>query len=343
MKKTLLILLLACVCLNTQAQLSTTGNILGASGGTGTAGTLTAEWSVGGTAATETYSLSNGQFLTQGFLQTGYTVIQLLLTFDNLAGKTYGDVVFELNGTASDGSDLVYTSADPSIARVVNGKFVEIIGAGTTYITATIKNTTISKQQTLVVDKATQTITFDFIPMLSKGNQGTVMHATASSGLPVTFQGGNAFVVRVSGNIISPVDIGRATIEAVQAGSANYKPALVTQTVTVTDPSGAQVNLPLTVTPNDDGINDVLVIKGIEDFPDNSITIVNRNGTKVFQANNYNNSQVIFNGSANKFKEFSGTSNVGNSYLPQGTYFYVLEYRDGETVRRVTGYFILKY
>ncbi|RYF60296.1 MAG: gliding motility-associated C-terminal domain-containing protein, partial [Cytophagaceae bacterium] len=270
--------------------------------------------------------------------------VQLLLTFDNLPGKTYGDVVFELNGTASDGSDVIYTSADPSIARIINGKFVEIIGAGTTYITATIKDTNISIQQLLTVDKATQTITFDFIPVLYKGGQGTTMHATASSGLPVTLLGQNSFVVRVNGVIISPVDIGRTTVEASQPGNINYKAAtLVSQTVTVIDPNGAQVNIPLTVTPNGDGINDVLIIKGIENFPDNSITIVNRNGTKIFQAKNYNNSQVIFNGSENKRKEFSGTTPIGSSYLPQGTYFYVLQYKDGEEQKRVTGYFVLKY
>jgi gliding motility-associated-like protein len=343
MRKIVFFILLALSYQFAGAQLATTGNILSASGGTGTAGNLIVDWSLGGTAATVTSKLANGELLTQGFLQTDYTVIQLLLTFDNLDSKTYGDVVFELHGSASDGTALVYTSGDPTIARIVNGNFVEIIGAGTTYITATIKNTTISKQQLLVVDKATQTITFDFIPVLSKGSQGNVMHAIASSGLPITFKGHNAFVVRVAGNLITPIDIGKATVDAIQVGNTNYKPALVSQLVTVTDPTGEQISIPLTLTPNNDGINDVLIIKGIENFPENSITIVNRNGTKIFHAKNYNNSEIIFNGSDNKYKEFNGTSAIGNNYLPQGTYFYVLLYKDGQTMKKRTGYFVLKY
>lgn len=342
MKRILLSALLAFFGLAAQAQVSTAGNILGAAGGTASTASFGADWTVGGTAVTSTARLPNGQFLTQGFLQAQYTIVQLLLSFDNLPGKTYGDVEFELHGSASDGTELVYTSADPSIAKIVNGNIVQIVGAGTTYITATIKNTTISKQQTLVVDKATQTITFDFIPVLQKGGAAIAMNATSSAGLPVTFEGKNGFVVRVAGNMLSPIDIGKATVEAAQAGNKNYKSALVSQTVTVEDVNGTQLIVPMVLTPNGDNINDVLVIRGIENFPNNSLLIVNRNGTKVFYAKNYNNSEVIFNGSGDSNHEFVGRVRTV-SLLPQGTYFYILEYQDGQKKQKKTGYFIIKY
>lgn len=325
------------------AQISTVGNVMGTAGGTGIVGTHTSDYTIGGTAVTTTDKLGNGQYLTQGFLQANYTIIQLLLTFDNLPGKTYGDVEFELFGTSSDGTEVIYTSTDPSIATIVNGKFVKIIGAGSTYITATIKNTNISRQQLLVVDKASQTITFDFIPVLQKNGGPVTMNAYASSGLPVSFNGRNGFVVRVNGNILTPIDIGKATIEAIQEGNNNYKPALITQVVTVEDKNGPPVVVPSVLSPDGDGLNDKFVIKGIENFPQNSLLIVNRNGTKVFYAKNYNNSEVIFNGSDDRSRDFTGKAHSITGLLPQGTYFYVFEYLDGKTLHKKTGFFILKY
>ncbi len=68
------------------------------------------------------------------------------------------------------------------------------------------------------------------------------------------------------------------------------------------------------LSPNGDGINDVFLIEGIENFPNNSLQIFNRWGNQVYIMDGYKN-------------EWDGTWREGQ-LLPDGTYFYLLD--DGE-------------
>ena len=69
-------------------------------------------------------------------------------------------------------------------------------------------------------------------------------------------------------------------------------------------------------TPNNDGQNDTFTIAGIELYPNNSISIFNRWGNLVYQKSGYKN----------EWDGYSNLNKVGNSPLPIGTYFYVLNY-----------------
>ncbi|MFO7745784.1 MAG: SdrD B-like domain-containing protein [Psychroflexus sp.] len=79
-------------------------------------------------------------------------------------------------------------------------------------------------------------------------------------------------------------------------------------------------------------INDFFFIKGIENYPENSVQIFNRQGVKVFDVEGYGQ---------NESKLFTGFSD-GNitiqkdKRLPTGTYFYILNYinKVGDPVRR---------
>jgi gliding motility-associated-like protein len=75
--------------------------------------------------------------------------------------------------------------------------------------------------------------------------------------------------------------------------------------------------------PNGDGVNETLHIAGIENFPNSEITIFNRWGAEVYFKTGYTNS----NG-------FTGRWN--GKELPDGTYFYVLDLKDGS--RTLSGY-----
>ena len=75
------------------------------------------------------------------------------------------------------------------------------------------------------------------------------------------------------------------------------------------------------ITIDSNNINDALRIIGIENFPLNTIEIYNRYGTLVWKNSNYNNKTVVFNGKAN----VSGVVSK-DSFLPSGTYFFVLKY-----------------
>ena len=82
--------------------------------------------------------------------------------------------------------------------------------------------------------------------------------------------------------------------------------------------------IPQAFTPNGDNINDFFEILGIEYYPNNSITIINRWGKKVYEAKAY--------GIETNPKFWDGKSNAGggNGDLPTGTYFYVLDLGNGE-------------
>lgn len=86
------------------------------------------------------------------------------------------------------------------------------------------------------------------------------------------------------------------------------------------------------LSPNGDGINDFLVIDGMEESPNNSLRIFNRFGQKVFEKFNYIN-------------EFNGVSNTGSfvvsqdAGLPEGVYFYLVSLDDLEL--EYTGFLFL--
>lgn len=88
-------------------------------------------------------------------------------------------------------------------------------------------------------------------------------------------------------------------------------------------------NIPEGFSPNGDGINDLFVIRGIQNFPSNNFTIFNRWGDKVFEASPYKNT---WDGSNTK-----GLT-IGGNALPTGTYFYVIDLGDGSKVIKGTIY-----
>ena len=97
----------------------------------------------------------------------------------------------------------------------------------------------------------------------------------------------------------------------------------------IVDPIPTDFNIPEGFSPNNDGINDLYVIRGIEYFPSNTFTIFNRWGNKVFEANPYKNT---WDGRAT-----TGIK-VGGDMLPVGTYFYVIDLGDGSPVIKGTIY-----
>ena len=78
-----------------------------------------------------------------------------------------------------------------------------------------------------------------------------------------------------------------------------------------------------------DGKNEHFHIGGINRYPDNVVRIYNRWGVKVFEAEGYNNVTRVFRGFSN------GRVVVETSdKLPQGTYYYVIEYVDENKQKR---------
>lgn len=76
------------------------------------------------------------------------------------------------------------------------------------------------------------------------------------------------------------------------------------------------VFIPEGFSPNGDGLNDLFVILGIEEFPENELVIMNRQGVQLLHRVNYQN-------------DWDGTPEQGGvvgGQLPEGTYYYVFRY-----------------
>jgi gliding motility-associated-like protein len=87
------------------------------------------------------------------------------------------------------------------------------------------------------------------------------------------------------------------------------------------------------LSPNGDGINDVLIIDGIGNYPDNKLSIMSRNGELVYEIDGYDNASKVFDGRSSK---------TGRLQQP-GTYFYSLEYKAGDVIKHKTGFIVIKY
>lgn len=162
------------------------------------------------------------------------------ITFASLPAKTFGDADFSLTATASSGLSVTYVSSNTSVATI-SGTTVTIVGVGSTIITASQTgdatfNPANAVQQTLVVNRADQTISFSALENKLLSSSSFELTATASSSLPVTYTSSNINVATVSGTTVTLVSAGSATITALQDGNENYNAApAVEQLLVVTD------------------------------------------------------------------------------------------------------------
>ena len=146
---------------------------------------------------------------------------------------------------------------------------------------------------TLVIAKASQTVTFTLPPLIT--GVPVALNATASSGLPVTYSvvSGNATVV---GNMLTVNDGGQITVRATQVGNENYNPASLersngstnrlAQSITATPPGDkvtssapfqivatASSGLPVTIT----------LVSGPAQLSGNTVTLTGTPGTVVLR------------------------------------------------------------
>jgi len=92
------------------------------------------------------------------------------------------------------------------------------------------------------------------------------------------------------------------------------------------------------VSADGDGHNDYFKIEGIEYYPKNNLKIFNRWGVLVYERDGYTNNEP-FDGHSNGRATISA-----DSKLPQGTYYYILEYEDSyDQSHTEKGWLYLKY
>src|SRR5581483_1335145 len=147
-------------------------------------------------------------------------------------------IAANLTATASSGLAVTFTSATPAICSVT-GNTATGIAVGTCTINANQAgnaNYTAAAQvsQSFTVAQGSQSITFPALASAAYGSQIS-LGATASSGLAVAYTSATSAICTVSGSVATMVGIGTCTINANQAGNANYTAAAqVSQSLSTT-------------------------------------------------------------------------------------------------------------
>lgn len=257
----------------------------------------------------------------------------LTVTADNKS-RVYGRVDPALTYTLSTSliGDDAFTGALARTAGENVGEYA--IGQGTLALNDNYDLTFIPGS--LTIQKADQRIQFKEVGKLLRDVGQVELEISSDSDLPVGLHSSDELVATIVGRDLLVHRLGTTRITATQEGDKNHEPAdPVTITVTVEDATGGDpVRIHPALSPNGDGINDFLILEGIKDYPENKLTILTRNGLRVFTIDNYDNESRVFKGTGN-FNSAGGT-------LPQGTYFYVLEYKDGGSWKVKKGWLVLK-
>jgi outer membrane protein assembly factor BamB len=151
------------------------------------------------------------------------------ITFGALPNLTFGTVPFTVSATASSGLAVSFGSTTPGVCTV-SGATVTLAAVGACTIrTAQAGNANWAAatpvNQSFQVTQRSQTITFGALSNRTLGAAPFKVDATASSGLAVSFASTTAAVCTVSGSTVTLVAVGTCTIQATQAGNANWAAA----------------------------------------------------------------------------------------------------------------------
>jgi mono/diheme cytochrome c family protein len=166
------------------------------------------------------------------------------ISFTNPGAQSFSANPIPLTVSSSSGLAVTLT-VDPSATSVcsVAGASVTMLSVGQCVINADQPGDANyepakSVQRTFAINQGTQTITFleqnpatrPFLPSTFPLSPA----ATASSGLPVTHTSTTPAVCTVADTTVTVLEVGTCTIEASQAGNANYQQAVeVSQTLTI--------------------------------------------------------------------------------------------------------------
>ena len=91
--------------------------------------------------------------------------------------------------------------------------------------------------------------------------------------------------------------------------------------------SDAALTIPQIITPDGNGDNDEWYIENIDKFEANKVVVVDRWGSVIFSAQNYNNSHTVWKG-----------TDASGRLMPTGTYFFTISVRSGSAWMEKKGF-----
>jgi autotransporter-associated beta strand protein len=174
--------------------------------------------------------------------KSGYIIVKgkQAITFNPIPTLFVGEADYDPAATVSPAEGtIVYSSANTSVATIVNGK-IHAVAPGTTVITASVTGQlcyrdTTATQTVEVSNLHKQTLTFASIGTKTYGNASFTITATSDSSLtPVTYTViDGTDVISLSGNSVTILKSGTVKIRADQGGTATCAPANTWTSLTV--------------------------------------------------------------------------------------------------------------
>ena len=157
------------------------------------------------------------------------------IAFTKPSSASFNEGSTTVEATAASGLIVTFESETTGICTTsgTSGENITFHNAGTCTIKATQAgnsnwNAATAVEQSFTITKGNQTIAFAELPGKSFGEGSTIVAATASSGLAVTFESKTTSICTVSGSggeKVSLVAAGTCTIKANQSGSSNWNAA----------------------------------------------------------------------------------------------------------------------
>ena len=175
-------------------------------------------------------------------LATAPKLLPQTINFGPLGNEVFGAAPFTVSATATSGLAVSFAPTTPSVC-MVSGATVTLGSVGTCTIQATqAGNATYAAatpvNQSFLVTQGNQTINFGALSNQVYGTAPFPVSATATSGLAVSFASTTTGVCAVSGATVTLGSVGTCTIQATQAGNANWAAAApVNQSFSVTQAS----------------------------------------------------------------------------------------------------------
>ena len=211
--------------------------------GTAISGATSATYSIpvikAANAGSYTCTVSNGcNSITSAAATLTVNKAAQVITFPDIATKTYGDAAFTLPATTDKGLTISYQSTNTAVATV-SGNTVTIVAPGTSNIIASQAGTAdylaaTGVTKTLTVNKIAQTITLAATAIKTYGDATFTLTSTTNKAKTISYTSSNTAVATISGNTVTIKGAGTTDLVGTQAGDSYYYAApSATQTLTV--------------------------------------------------------------------------------------------------------------
>jgi gliding motility-associated-like protein len=220
-------------------------------------------------------------------------------------GSRDGEIAAEVDGGVTGGKFIYAWSNGRSTPRVTS------LAKGSYSLTITDRNNCTVAKTFEVKEPAAIAVTIQSINA-TEGCNGQVLAQAKGGVRPYTYRW-NAPVTS-GDSLVKSLCPGDYFVQVTDSRGCKSTPEV--NAIEVKDRRLPCMDIRAVISPDGDGSNEEFLINCIQEFPGNKISIYNRWGQLVYQAENYNN-------------DWKGTTQSGE-LLPEGAYFYVLAYKNSD-------------